>query len=718
SAVATAQFNVSSTQVHLCGATTDHTGLPDSNGVCTTDASTSPTLSTDDNVTFDWSDYLATSKDDAEQGAAGSAATSAPGTEARVYHVQVGTAPSFSAKTVIDDVYVDQTTFTSVANTYPDGPIYWRVQAIDGTKNPLSWSATASFTKVSVPPRLATPADGAKVVETPPLTWAPTDNTLSYNVEVYRATGATVFNASDQVLSANTVRTSWTFTKPLPPGTYVWRLQRVDAQKRTSPWSAVTPADAPSFTVTPSAFDVSAPSDSANLRPTNYTFSWPANPDAATYRFERRQPNVNSVAETQTTPALSWAPVTFPPNGTTWQWRVVPVDNAGNDLAASPWRTFSFVSGPTASGVTVEGAPQVGGSLKADPPAWSGVSGTVDTTFQWYYSSVSASNMIAGADGAIYHPVASDKGKRVLVVATGTSPGYSPGTAESTLFTIGKGAPPQLATPIVLWGSGKVGTVLTGYASWASTGVTTTYQWLRDGRTIPGATGGSYTVTTADFGHTLTLQATGTPSDPAYDTAVVTSNAVVALAGSNLITLIRPSISGSVKLGATVFANHGTWTNSPTKYTYQWYRNGAAIGGADTMSYRIASKDVGHKLTVRVTAMRSGYGDGHATTAAATPPKVTTTVLARMSPSLVKVHHRAKVVATIFSTGLSGPTGTVQVFVGGRKRASKVLRAGALGKITITLPKLGKGKHKVQVRYLGSSITKASRSKNATLTVY
>jgi hypothetical protein len=69
-----------------------------------------------------------------------------------------------------------------------------------------------------------------------------------------------------------------------------------------------------------------------------------------------------------------------------------------------------------------------------------------------------------------------------------------------------------------------------------------------------------------------------------------------------------PQIGGTAKEGETLTASNGTWSNTPTSYTYQWRRcasDGAACGditGATKQTYPIVSADIGHTLRVVVTA--------------------------------------------------------------------------------------------------------------------
>ena len=72
-----------------------------------------------------------------------------------------------------------------------------------------------------------------------------------------------------------------------------------------------------------------------------------------------------------------------------------------------------------------------------------------------------------------------------------------------------------------------------------------------------------------------------------------------------------PSISGSARDGSLLTASHGSWTNSPTSFAYQWQRCDAQGGGcadipgATSNKYTVQTADVGHRLRVQVTATNS-----------------------------------------------------------------------------------------------------------------
>jgi hypothetical protein len=64
----------------------------------------------------------------------------------------------------------------------------------------------------------------------------------------------------------------------------------------------------------------------------------------------------------------------------------------------------------------------------------------------------------------------------------------------------------------------------------------------------------------------------------------------------------RPVISGTAKAGHTLSCSPGSWTNSPTRYAYQWSRSGTPILGATNATYKVQKSDEQLTLTCAVTA--------------------------------------------------------------------------------------------------------------------
>jgi hypothetical protein len=79
-----------------------------------------------------------------------------------------------------------------------------------------------------------------------------------------------------------------------------------------------------------------------------------------------------------------------------------------------------------------------------------------------------------------------------------------------------------------------------------------------------------------------------------------------------------PTVTGTPAHGQTLTATTGTWTNSPTGFSYEWQRCSAAgssctpIAGATGSSYTPTAADVGDTLEVTVTATNT---DGSSATA-------------------------------------------------------------------------------------------------------
>ena len=151
--------------------------------------------------------------------------------------------------------------------------------------------------------------------------------------------------------------------------------------------------------------------------------------------------------------------------------------------------------------------------------------------------------------------------------------------------------------------------------TWTATAPTYTYQWLRDGRDIAGATGSSYRLVLDDLGTDVAVRVTATQD--AENGSAVSAGQRVGRATLDLEE--RPAISGTRRYLHRLEASVPRWRQGVEKVRYRWLRDGKAIDGATGRRYTAGHRDVGHRLAVRATGVRAGYRNG-VTTSTRTKP--------------------------------------------------------------------------------------------------
>lgn len=161
----------------------------------------------------------------------------------------------------------------------------------------------------------------------------------------------------------------------------------------------------------------------------------------------------------------------------------------------------------------------------------------------------------------------------------------------------------------------QVGQTLTEVnGTWTPAATGYTYQWSRcdaQGMScmpIAEATAQTYLLAAADIGHTLI--ATETATGAAGPAASPPSGVVAQIPAPTLTA--APTISGAPLAGQTLTEAHGTWTNAPTAYGYQWAdcdaagNACAAIPGATGQTRAVGPGEIGHTLRVFETATNAG----------------------------------------------------------------------------------------------------------------
>lgn len=268
---------------------------------------------------------------------------------------------------------------------------------------------------------------------------------------------------------------------------------------------------------------------------------------------------------------------------------------------------------------SITGTAQVGSTLAATTGAWSGDI-PMTFAFQWQRCDASgaACGAIAGATASSYAVAAVDVGRslRVAVTASNAS-GTGAGLSAPTAVVARAPVPPKPGVQPDPRGEASVGkTITVTRGTWSGDApITFSFQWQRcapapNCSPIPGATGQSYAVTTADVG--LRLRALVTGTNRAGSTTIASNQtATVVARGGAPVLAVAPSIANgsSVALDQTLTGTSGSWTGSqPITFGYTWNRcdaagtNCAPIAGATAPVYRVTSADVGLRLRLSVRA--------------------------------------------------------------------------------------------------------------------
>ncbi len=266
----------------------------------------------------------------------------------------------------------------------------------------------------------------------------------------------------------------------------------------------------------------------------------------------------------------------------------------------------------------ISGSAQQGQTLTVSNGSWTNSPSSY--SYQWQRCTSSCSP-ISGATSSSYTAQAADLGDTLKATVTASNNGGS-GSATSNPTTAVQPAttPPPANTVLpVISGSAQQGQTLTvSNGSWTNSPSSYSYQWQRCTSScspISGATSSSYTAQAADLGDTL--KATVTASNNG-GSGSATSNPTTAVQPATTPppgNTVLPVISGSAQQGQTLTVSNGSWTNSPSSYSYQWQRctsSCSPISGATSSSYTAQAADLGDTLKATVTASNNG-GSGSAT---------------------------------------------------------------------------------------------------------
>ncbi len=246
-----------------------------------------------------------------------------------------------------------------------------------------------------------------------------------------------------------------------------------------------------------------------------------------------------------------------------------------------------------------------------------GAGGTPPLTYQWYKNGTA----ISGATATTYTigtVAVADAGSYTVVVSN-SSGSVTSGAAALTVDAFAT-APVLTSQPsaqaVTAGGSVSFTVAAAGTAPLA-------YQWRREGQAISGATAATYTIAAAAAGDagSYTVVVSNAQGSVTSSAALLTVNA----------SIVSPAISShpnslAVTAGSSTSLTVGASGTAPL--TYQWYKNGSALGGATAATYLIPATAVADAGSYTVTVVNAaGSATSHAATltvSAAAPGDVPT----------------------------------------------------------------------------------------------
>jgi hypothetical protein len=268
---------------------------------------------------------------------------------------------------------------------------------------------------------------------------------------------------------------------------------------------------------------------------------------------------------------------------------------------------------------TVSVAPDGSGVLQATV---NGITETPPVTkkYQWYRDG----SAVVGKTTAAYTLSSADQGKDVWVRVTISkaaigSTTYTTVVRDSTRIdysiSVDSSAPPFLWAP-----SAQVGNTMGVYDLNYETkdgfvvSPNITYQWLRNGSAIPGATASTYKLAAADYATTTGVKMTVRSAGYAPLVHTLTFETVIGKGVTIGMPEVEVVAAGLGKVKAQLVTGSLEPTYPTPTFTYQWYRDNPADGtpaakitDATSSTYTLTSADRGRELTVQVVMKRTNF---------------------------------------------------------------------------------------------------------------
>jgi hypothetical protein len=266
---------------------------------------------------------------------------------------------------------------------------------------------------------------------------------------------------------------------------------------------------------------------------------------------------------------------------------------------------------------SIAGTALVGSALTASTGSWDGT--PTSYAYQWQECASVLCVNIQAATGSAYVLQPSDVGHTLDVVVTAINAGGSASatSAQTAAITSATPAAPANTAVPTITGTAQQGLTLTASnGSWSGSPTSYTYQWQdctssTSCTNITGATSSSYTLQSSDVGDTIDIVVTATNASGPSSATSNQSASVISSPAPPANTAL-PAISGQTVEGQTLTTGNGSWSSSPTGYTYAWEdcdtsgANCTKISNATASTYTLTGTDVGDTIRSVVTAANAG----------------------------------------------------------------------------------------------------------------
>jgi subtilase family protein/concanavalin A-like lectin/glucanase superfamily protein len=219
---------------------------------------------------------------------------------------------------------------------------------------------------------------------------------------------------------------------------------------------------------------------------------------------------------------------------------------------------------------------------------------------------------IAGATGQSYTLGSADLGSRLRVEVGATNEAGSAAAFSNATAPVAGAAPVSLTPPSLSGDPVETKTLTASAGTWSGTQpIQHSYRWERCDATgsgcaeIPGSTGDTHALTTADVNGTVRAVVTASNATGSTDAASLASPTILA---ASPVSITAPIVTGVAEDGGALLASTGAWDGLEATHDVSWERcdafgaSCAAIAGASDTSYMLDEADVGRTVRAVVTA--------------------------------------------------------------------------------------------------------------------